>query len=64
MRIIWLYKRWQPLYEVVRTNVMPDVEFVQSISPDLERDRFLDPSVRNLIVLDDPMSATAKEPHL
>ncbi|VDI35593.1 Hypothetical predicted protein [Mytilus galloprovincialis] len=32
-RIVWLYKRWQPLYDVVRDGVHPPVEFVRGIPP-------------------------------
>ncbi|WP_135568253.1 hypothetical protein, partial [Solemya elarraichensis gill symbiont] len=41
-RIIWLYKRWQPLYDVIKETVTPSVEFVQGIPPGLESDQFLD----------------------
>ena len=60
-RIVWLYKRWQPLYDVIRRTVNPHVEFVHGIPPDLEHDSFFDPQIRNLIVLDDLMSMTAKD---
>jgi hypothetical protein len=47
-RIIWLYKRWQPLYDEIQKTVTPRVEFVQGIHIDLEKDSYIDPSVRNL----------------
>ena len=28
-RIIWLYKRWQPLHVEIQKNVIPRVEFIQ-----------------------------------
>jgi hypothetical protein len=38
------------------------VEFVQGIPIDLEKDSYIDPAVRNLIVLDDLMATAAKDP--
>lgn len=42
-RIVWLYKRWQPLYDVIHSTVYPKVEFIQGISLDLDQDSFLVP---------------------
>ena len=63
-RIIWLYKRWQPLYDVILTSIKPRVEFIQGLPIDLEKDTFLDINVRNLIILDDLMSTAAKDPRI
>jgi hypothetical protein len=60
-RIVWLYKRWQPLYDVIQRMVKPSVEFIQGIPPGLEHDEFFNPGVRNLIVLDDLMSVATKD---
>jgi hypothetical protein len=60
-RIVWLYKRWQPLYDMIEQTVKPVVEFIQGIPPGLEQDTFFDPNVRNLIVLDDLMSVASKD---
>jgi hypothetical protein len=60
-RIMWLYKRWQPLYDVIKTNVYPPVEFIQGIPLDLEQDSFIHPGTRNLVILDDLMSTAAKD---
>ncbi|VDI35595.1 Hypothetical predicted protein [Mytilus galloprovincialis] len=60
-RIVWLYKRWQPLYDVVRDGVHPPVEFVRGIPADLESDDFFDPRVRNMVVLDDLMTLASKD---
>ena len=60
-RLIWLYKRWQPLYDVIRKSVRPTVEFIQGIPSDLEADTFFDPGVNNLIVIDDLMSTASKD---
>ncbi|MES9883688.1 MAG: C2H2-type zinc finger protein [Sedimenticola sp.] len=55
-RIIWLYRRWQPLYDVIRATVTPRVEFIQGIPLHIETDTFFDPAIRNMVVLDDLMS--------
>ena len=52
-RIIWMYKRWQPLYTEMKSTILPPIEFVQGIPIDLEKDSFPNPKVHNLIVLDD-----------
>jgi hypothetical protein len=61
-RIVWLYKRWQPLYDVILTTVTPQVEFIQGIPLDWEQDSFFDPAVENMIVLDDVMTTASKDP--
>ena len=60
-RIIWLYKRWQPLYDVIQETVYPKVDFIQGIPLDLDQDSFINPSARNLVILDDLMSTAAKD---
>ena len=52
-RIIWLYKRWQPLYNEIQQSVMPRVEFIQGIPENIQSDDFIQPHKRNLIVIDD-----------
>jgi hypothetical protein len=54
-RIVWLYKRWQPLYDDIRRTVHPHVEFIKGIPLDLEQDSFIQPGIRNLVILDDLM---------
>ena len=63
-RIVWLYKRWQPLYGEIQRTVFPRVEFMRGIPIDLESDSFFDPRTRNMIVLDDLMSTSAKDPRI
>ena len=59
-RIIFLYKRWQPLYDEMReTN--PNIEFIQGLPYNLQEDSFLDPDVRNLMVIDDLMANSGKD---
>lgn len=59
-RILWLYKRWQPLYDIIKSTVYPPVEFIQGIPLDLEQDSFINPRTRNLVILDDLMSTASK----
>jgi hypothetical protein len=63
-RIVWLYKRWQPLYDVIRKTMFPRVEFRRGIPMDLDGDDFFDPRIRNAIVSDDLMSIASKEPRI
>ena len=41
-RIIWLYKRWQPLYDETLLAVRPRPEFMQGIPDNLDKDEFID----------------------
>ena len=63
-RIVWLYKRWQPLYDVIPKTVFPRVEFRRGIPMDLDGDDFFNPRIRNVIVLDDLMSMATKDPKI
>ena len=60
-RIVWLYRRWQPLYDEIARTVYPRVEFVQGLPDDIESNDFIQPSVRNLVVIDDLASACSKD---
>jgi hypothetical protein len=60
-RIVWLYKRWQPLYDEISRTVVPWVEFVRGIPMDLDGDHYFDPRIRNVIVLDDLISIAVKD---
>ena len=42
-RIIWLYKRWQPLYDEILKTVIPNVEFMKGVPLAIEKDNFLNP---------------------
>jgi hypothetical protein len=50
------------MYDEIKTTVWPNVEFEQGIPLDLEKDSYLDPTVRNMIVLDDLMTTASKDP--
>ncbi|WAR05457.1 YMD3-like protein, partial [Mya arenaria] len=60
-RIVWLYKRWQPLYSIIKETVLPRVEFVQGIPTDLEDDDFFDSRINNLLILDDLFSEAGRD---
>ena len=62
--IIWLYKRWQPLYDSIITTVFPKVQFIQGIPSNLDQDTFVNPKHRNLVILDDLMSTSSKDPRI
>ena len=59
-RIIWLYKRWQSLYDIIQETVYPKMDFIQGIPLDMDQYSFINPSARNLVILDDLMSTAAK----
>ena len=63
-RIVWLYKRWQPLYDSIIATVFPKVEFIQGIPPEMDHDSFINPRYRNLVILDDLMSTSSKDPRI
>ena len=52
------------MYDEIKTAVLPKVEFEQGIPLDLEKDSYIDPSFRNMIVLDDLISTAAKDPRI
>lgn len=60
-RIVWLYKRWQPMYTLIKRTAVPKVEFIQGIPADLEDDDFFDPRINNLLILDDLFSEAGKD---
>ena len=60
-RIMWLYRRWQPIYTIIQRTVTPKVEFHQGIPLDLEDDEFFDPKLNNLLILDDLHSMSVRK---
>ncbi len=63
-RIVWLYKRWQPLYSNIQATVVPRVEFMQGIPSGIEGDEFFNPRMRNLLIVDDLMASATKDPRI
>ena len=60
-RILWLYKRWQPLYTEVQ-RVVPGIEFIEGIPSNMKENTFLDSRFPTLVIIDDLMkSATSDE---
>ena len=53
-RIIWLYKRWQSLYDELKDRV-PHLEFMQWLPDNLNSDTFLNPQERTFVIIDDLM---------
>ena len=60
-RMVWLYKRWQPLYTIIQSSVLPRVEFIKGIPADLEDDDYFDTRMNNLLILDDLFSESSKD---
>jgi hypothetical protein len=60
-RIVWLCKRWQPMYTVIKRTVEPSVEFIQGIPVDLNDDDYFYPRINNLLILDDLYSEAGKD---
>ena len=54
-RIVYIYKRWQPLYDTLKATVRPDIEFIRGIPDDLDADSFFQTGRNNIIILDDMM---------
>jgi hypothetical protein len=53
-RIIWCYKRWQPLFSEIQQTIKNSV-FVHGIPEDLIDDSFIDTKHPSLIIIDDLM---------
>ena len=52
------------MYTTILNTVQPEVQSIQGIPPDLDQDSFVDPSVINLLILDDLMSSATKDPRV
>ena len=52
-RLIWVYSEWQEDYDKIKTKY-PEIEFMKGYSDDIYDS--LEPSDRNLLILDDQMS--------
>ena len=59
-RIVWIYGQWQPLYAEMQ-RITPDIEFVKGIPVNIEDEQFLNPAIRNLILIDDLMSEASND---
>ena len=52
------------MYDEIKTTVFPKVEFIQGIPLDLDKDTFINPKIKNLIILDDLISTASKDPRI
>ena len=52
------------MYDEIQTTVFPKVEFIQGIPLDLDKDTFINPKMKNLIIQDDLMSTASKDPRI
>ena len=52
-RIVYLYKRWQSLYDKIQEQ--SNVEFIKGIPHDLDNDSFFDTTKNNLVLIGDLM---------
>ncbi len=53
-RIIWFYRRWQPLYSEMAQTI-PNLTFIQGIPHTLHEDDFIDSRHPHLLIFDDLM---------
>ena len=58
-RILYFYKRWQPLYDDIMKHV-PHIEFTQGIPYNIKEDSYFDTKSPTLLILDDQMRDRAK----
>ena len=56
--IIWCYGIYQPAYDEMQRNI-PNIQFVEGVPGDLES--MINPSIRNLVVIDDLMRELAND---
>ena len=57
-KIIYFYKRWQPLYDEIMKHV-PHIEFTQGIPYNIKDDDYFDTKFPTLFILDDQMRDSA-----
>ena len=57
---MWIYGQWQPLYAEMQ-RILLDIEFVKGIPANIEDEQFLNPAIRNLIVINDLMSEASND---
>lgn len=60
-KIIWCYGEYQPQFEEMRASI-PNIEFIEGLPSNLID--LIDPTLRNLLVLDDLMSETGNSKEL
>ena len=50
-RVLWIYKRWQPLYDELK-NWISGIIFIQGITEDIKSDTFMNARERTLLIID------------
>jgi GTPase SAR1 family protein len=58
-RIIWFYKRWQPLYDIIK-NENKNLEFIQGLPENIKHDTYFDTRHPTLFIIDDLMHDATK----
>lgn len=53
-KILWIYKRWQRLYNELKYWIS-GIKFIQGITEDIKTDKFINSRERTLLVIDDIM---------
>jgi hypothetical protein len=59
-RILWIYKRWQPLYDELKYWI-PSMKFIQGITEDIKTDKFINSRERTLLIIDDMMKDATQD---
>ena len=59
--ILWCYGMHQPAYEEMQAS-LPQIQFIEGLPTDLES--YIDPSIPNLVVIDDLMNELSNDPRL
>jgi hypothetical protein len=59
-KIIWIYKRWQPLYNEMKYWI-PGLIFIQGITEEIKSDKFISPGETILLIIDDMMKDVTQD---
>lgn len=59
-RILWIYKRWQPLYDELKYWI-PSIVFIEGITEDIKYDTVINSRKRTLLIIDDMMKDATQD---
>ena len=59
-RILWIFKRWQPLYDELK-HWIPNIQFIEGITEDIKSDALIDSRDRMLLIIDDMIKDATQE---
>ena len=59
-RILWIFKRWQPLYDELK-HWIPNIQFIEGITEDIKSDALIDSRERTLLIIDDMMKDATQD---